>query len=130
MQVALAVVGEFEWTVVVVLGAAVAGRRGGFRPRILHLDHDLVGRLGRAVLVLAGRGRLVERGEVDLLVLLGLEHHVALERFLDLGLELEHGKLQQPDRLLQLRRHRQLLTELELQGRLEHWVYSRKSCPK
>ena len=43
-----------------------------------------------------------------------------LERFLDLRLQLEHGQLQQLDRLLQLRRHRQLLTELELQGRLEH----------
>jgi hypothetical protein len=30
--------------------------------------------------------------------------------------------LQQLDRLLQLRRHRQLLTELEVQGRFEHRV--------
>ena len=58
--------------------------------------------------------------EVDRLVLLGLEHDVGLERLLDLRLQLEHGQLQQLDRLLQLRGHRQLLTELELQGRLEH----------
>ena len=68
----------------------------------------------------AGGGRLVERGEVDRVVLFLLEHDVGLERLLHLRLQLEHGKLQQLDGLLQLRGHRKLLTELELQGRLEH----------
>ena len=67
------------------------------------------------------RGRdLVERGEVDRVVLLLLEHDVGLERLHHLCLQLEHGQLQQLDGLLQLRGHRKLLTELELQGRLEH----------
>ena len=35
-------------------------------------------------------------------------------------MQVEQGQLQQLDGLLQLRGHRQLLTELELQGRLEH----------
>jgi hypothetical protein len=120
VQVALALVAELERAVIVVLGAAIAGGRGGLGPRILHLDHDLVARRGLLVVLALRRGR-VDRGEVErLLVLLGLEHHVALERLEHLGLELEHGQLQQPDGLLELRRHRQLLTELELQGRLEH----------
>ena len=41
-------------------------------------------------------------------------------RLQHLRLQLEHGQLQQLDGLLQLRGHRKLLTELELQGRLEH----------
>ncbi len=123
VQVAVAVVGEFERAIVVVLGSAVARRRGGLGPRVLHLHHDFVGlrAVGLAVVsVFAGGRRLVERREVDLFFLLGLQHHVAFEGFLELRLEFEHGELQQPDRLLQLGRHRQLLAELELQGRLQH----------
>jgi len=141
VQVALALVGELERPVVVVRSAAVPGRRRGLGPGILHLDDDLVGRFDDAIVVLALWRRLVERGEVDLLLFLGLEHHVALERLEDLGLQFEDGQLQQTDGLLELRRHGQLLTELELQGRLEHRGsgpgrrralrgQSRKSCPK
>ena len=53
-------------------------------------------------------------------LVLGLEHHVALERFADLRLEFEDRQLQQADGLLQLRGHRELLAESELQGWLEH----------
>ena len=120
VQVAFAFVAELEGAVVVVLRAAVARGRRGFRPRVLHLDDDLVRFLALAVIVVAAafalalafRRRLVEGTQVELLVLLGLEHDVRLEGFLNLGLELEHGQLQQPDGLLELRRHRQLLTEL------------------
>ena len=41
----------------------------------------------------------------------GLEHDVRLERLTNLGLKFEHRKLEQADRLLQLRRHRELLAE-------------------
>ena len=53
-------------------------------------------------------------------LVLGLEHHVALERFADLCLEFEDRQLQQADGLLQLRGHRELLAKFELQGWLEH----------
>ena len=49
-----------------------------------------------------------------------LEHDVALEQLADVGLQLERGQLQEADGLLQLRGHRQLLTQLELQGRFQH----------
>ena len=50
----------------------------------------------------------------------GLEHHVRLEQLADVGLQLEGGQLQEPDRLLQLRGHGQLLTQLQLQRRFQH----------
>src|SRR5690606_1193962 len=54
------------------------------------------------------------RGLVD------LEHHVLIQRFLDLGLQLHDGQLQQTNRLLELRRHRELLAQPELKRRFEH----------
>ena len=45
----------------------------------------------------------------------GLEHDVAFEQFADVRLQFERGHLQEADGLLQLRGHRQLLTQLELQ---------------
>ncbi len=48
------------------------------------------------------------------------EHHIGLEQLPDMGLELECGQLQKPNCLLQLRGHRQGLTQLELQGRFQH----------
>ena len=45
---------------------------------------------------------------------LHLEHDILCQCLLKLRIELQHRHLQQPDCLLQLRRHRQLLTELEL----------------
>ncbi len=74
----------------------------------------------------AGRRRLLERSEVDRLVLFGLEHDVGLERLHHLRVQFEQRQLQQLDGLLQLRGHRELLTELELQGRLEHQVRKSK----
>src|SRR5690606_15863302 len=79
---------------------------------------------------------------------LRLEHDVRFERLADLRLQLEYRKLQQANRLLELRRHRELLAEFELQGWLEHssrnlalcvgenpsasraFNQRRKSCPK
>ncbi len=53
----------------------------------------------------------------------------------NMRLQFEGGQLQQPDGLLQLRRHRQLLAEAELQGGFQHLVlskprYMRKFWPK
>ena len=87
--------------------------------------------LGRAALLGGGavvavrlarlRRRAVVAGRVALarlaaVLLLQLEHRVALERLLDLALQLERRELQQLDRLLELRRHGQRLAHLHLQG--------------
>ncbi len=85
---------------------------GRFGPFVADLDHGL-GLPGRVVVgrvVLLGLDQLFERrSRFDVVV--GLEQHVALERLLHLCLQLERGQLQQPDGLLQLRRHRQLLAD-------------------
>jgi hypothetical protein len=49
-----------------------------------------------------------------LLGLLEVEHDVFRQQLFQLGIEFCHGQQQQPDGLLQLRRHRQLLAESEL----------------
>ena len=49
-----------------------------------------------------------------------LEHDVGLEQLADVRLQLERGQLQEPDGLLQLRGHGQLLTQLQLQGGFQH----------
>ena len=49
-------------------------------------------------------------------VLVQFQHEIGVERILDLGVQLDGGKLQQPDGLLEPRRHRQLLAQPELQG--------------
>ena len=67
-----------------------------------------------------GARRRLSRRPGRLEVLVGLEHHVGLERLQHLRLQLERRQLQQPDGLLQLRRHRQLLAEPELQAGLHH----------
>ena len=48
-----------------------------------------------------------------MILLVDLEHGVVGDAFLYLLLQVERGELQQLDRLLQLRGHCQLLTELE-----------------
>ncbi len=59
------------------------------------------------------------------LVLVGFfEQRIFLQQALDLGVELERRKLQQPDRLLQLRGERQVLRELELEGLLHGRAFS------
>ncbi len=50
----------------------------------------------------------------------GLEHHIGLERLADMRLQIERGQLQQPDGLLQLRRHGELLADAKLQTGLQH----------
>ena len=45
----------------------------------------------------------------------GLEHHVAFELFADVRLQLQRRHLQEADGLLQLRGHGELLTQLQLQ---------------
>src|SRR5690606_25632679 len=52
--------------------------------------------------------------------LVDLEHDVLVERFLNLRLKLHDRKLQQADRLLQLRRHRELLAQSQLKRRFQH----------
>jgi hypothetical protein len=94
MQIAAALVGELERTVVVALRTSFAGGERAVLPRI-HVDDDFflgVAR-GGSFLIRGGRllVRLVQRRELDDLVFLGLEHDVAFERLLHLRLELEHG---------------------------------------
>ena len=48
-------------------------------------------------------------------VFFDLEHGIGFERFLNLLLKIEGRQLQQPNGLLQLRGHRQLLAHLELE---------------
>eukprot|EP01136_Pigoraptor_vietnamica_P012868 Opistho-1_new@53237 len=71
-------------------------------------------------LALGDRGalhRCVERGRR---VFLHFEEGVLLQHLLDFLVKLERGQLQQPDRLLQLRRQRQMLRKTDLQGRLHY----------
>jgi hypothetical protein len=100
------------------------GRRR-LRPVLANLDGRFLAAFFRGILgSLLGRpGEFLQRQAV-LGLLLGLEHHVALERFEYLGLQLDRRQLQQADGLLQLGRHRELLPDTELQGRLHHAVMS------
>ena len=79
--------------------------------------------LGR-VLLLDGTGHVALarafRRRVERKLVLGLEHDVGLEGLADVGLQVERGQLQQPDGLLQLRGHRQLLADAELQTWFQH----------
>ncbi len=80
----------------------------------------LIGRSGLSDLRLGhgGLDGLEAAGRVGIFD--GLEHHVALEQFADVGLQLEGRHLEQADGLLQLRRHGQLLTHTQLQRRFQH----------
>mmetsp|Transcript_42777 Transcript_42777/g.69785 ORF Transcript_42777/g.69785 Transcript_42777/m.69785 type:complete len:363 (-) Transcript_42777:210-1298(-) len=81
---------------------------------------------GIAALGLAGRGlgaalgRRVrsQLGRADRELLLRLQQRVAGEHLLDLLVQLQRRQLQQPDRLLQLWRQRQVLTEADLESLL------------
>ena len=91
--------------------------------------------LGRATdLIFAGvlgrRQALGERFRGRGEVFLGLEERVLLEHLLDFLVELERRQLEEPDRLLQLRRERQMLRETELEGRLHRPAYIRKFSPR
>ena len=50
----------------------------------------------------------------------GLQHHVLVQRMLDLRAQICKRQQQQPDRLLQVRRHGQLLCGPELECRFQH----------
>ncbi len=62
----------------------------------------------------AGRQPLGERLEARRRLFLGLEERVLLEHLLDFLVQLERRQLEQPDRLLQLRRQREMLREADL----------------
>jgi hypothetical protein len=76
------------------------------------------------VVLLVGRDRGVTVSGFErpgaLGILRGLEHHICFEQLANVSLKFEGGELQEPDRLLQLRGHGQLLTQLELQRGFQH----------
>ena len=128
-----ALVGEVALALLVVLGAAgIAAGAGAVGPGLVDdLDLDAAFVLGHR---LRGRGHRRERGaELDLVIgvgLLLLEHDVALEHLGEVRLQVERRHLQEADGLLQLRRHRQRLTQLELQRLLEHRRGSRRGADR
>ncbi len=65
-----------------------------------------------------GFGAFRRRGVEGQRLVVGFEEGVQLEHLLDFLLQLQCRQLQQPDRLLQLRRQRQMLRQADLQGRL------------
>ena len=98
-------------------------RRFGFRRiRFDPVVADLDDRFG--LVFFRGTGGRLVRGRVEgpgrLEVLVGFEHHVAFERLQHLLLQLDRRQLKQANGLLQLRRHRQLLTDPELKAGLHH----------
>src|SRR6185436_7425881 len=99
---------------------------------------DDFGRRGRR-----GADRLqIGRATAFLVLAVLLEERVLLEHPLDLGIELEGRQLEQPDRLLKLRRQREVLRELELERGLHRYAsrerptfatgrcYKRKCSPR
>ena len=67
--------------------------------------------------IVAGIGRVAGR-----LALVPLQDGVRVQHFLDVLAQLDAVQLQQPDRLLKLRRQREFLRETELEGRFSHNV--------
>ena len=63
-------------------------------------------------------------------LVLDLEERVLLEHLLDFLVQLERRELQQADRLLQLRRQRQMLRQSELKCGLHVSPYIRKCSPR
>ena len=111
LQRVAGLVGELR----VALARARPGRlglgRGRLGPFLADLDdHPVLGSLARrGVLAALARQGLERGGRLEFL--LELQQDIALERLLDLRLQLGGRQLQQPDGLLQLRRHRQLLAD-------------------
>ncbi len=138
---------------VVVAGPGGVGRPAGLLAPSLVGDFDfglfaLIGGDGVAVefgVLLLDHGHFfalafahgIRRGVQGEFVL-GLEHDVRLEGLADMSLQVQRGQLQQADRLLQLRRHGELLADAKLQTWLQHsslrptptLAYSLKSWPK
>jgi hypothetical protein len=103
---------------------AGGGGLGGFRHRlgrgtVLAIAADLV--LGAGIV---GTPHLALDIGVRLRVaaLEGLQHRVALQGFLDLGLQFQRGELQQAYGLLQLGRHGEALAKTQLDRGFQHWV--------
>ena len=116
-------VGELLLAVIVLaVPGVVGGTYGLFTPVVIdHLDLRLLigcGRLGDLRLDHGRLDRLEATAGVGILD--RLEHDIAFEQFPDMGLQLERRHLKQSYGLLQLRRHGQLLTHAQLQGRFQH----------
>ena len=117
-------VGEFLLPVIVIAAPGGVGRSdAALAPALIqHLDGALArsfrGGFGRF-----RRRRVLQRRGVEaflMAIVHRLQHDVGLEEFADMRLQLEGGQLQEPDGLLQLRGHRQLLTQPELQRGFQH----------
>ena len=122
-------VGEVAGAVLVILGSTgVAAGTGAVGPRLVYdLDFD---RFGEACLLGGRRGGREVCAELEVHGLCGfglllLQHDVGFEHFGKVRLQFERRHLQEADGLLQLRRHRERLAELELQRLLEHREDSR-----
>ena len=88
----------------------------------------LIGRCGIAVqfgvLLLGGGGHVLafahDVGRRIQGLVVGLEHYIGFECLADMRLQVERRQLQEPNGLLQLRRHGQLLADAKLQTWLQH----------
>ena len=131
-----------------IAAAVVVARPGGVRGAAGLLAPGLVGDLHLRLFALVARGAVA----VELRVLFlgrvfarairarrraistdvsrvsssGLEHDIGLEGLPDMRLQVERGELQQPNRLLQLRRHGELLADAKLQTWLQHFSFGSK----
>ena len=117
LQRQLHVVGDFRGALVIVAPRVGAG--AAFVPRVFDdfgFDGDFGCRLRVDALLFRHRMRFERFESAGGLVLVhGLEHHVAFELFADVRLQLQCRHLQEADSLLQLRGHGELLTQLQLQ---------------
>ena len=111
------VVGDFGGALVVVAPGIGAG--AAFAPVVFDdfgFDDDFGCRLRIDALLFRHRMRFERFERAGGFVFVhGLEHDVAFELLADVRLQLQRRHLQEADRLLQLRGHRQLLTQLQLQ---------------
>ena len=112
-------VGVFLLALVLVAAPGGFGRSHAvLAPAVVeHFDRALRGALRGPGLLGGGHQHLERAGALGLV---GLEHHVRLQQLADVRLELERRQLEEPDRLLQLRGHGQLLTQLQLQRGFQH----------
>ena len=128
LQGLCALIGEFLGAIFVSTPGCLRRTGALFCPRVVG-DLDFRGRLRlahfRCLLGVVGRCRLETAGRSLRHFVQRLEHHVVFERFADVSLEVKRRQLQKADRLLELRGHRQLLTQPELQRRFEHRELSR-----
>jgi hypothetical protein len=130
-------VAEVAAAVIIARPRSVRGSAGLFAPglvRDLHFGFfTLFGGGGIAVelgILLVDRSLFALAHDIRLRIqgefILRLEHHVGLERLPDVRLQIERGQLQQPDGLLQLRRHGELLANAKLQTWLQHSSFRSK----